>query len=79
MNLKELTEFVKEKIIQVIPGIQYLNGFILVEELFTALNSFFDSKQEEFNAFYEEFENKKLKIEKGRAIMLLMELVKKIN
>ena len=79
MNLKELSEFIKEKIILIIPGIQDLSGFILVDELFSALNSFLDSKQEEFKAFYQEFENKKLKIEKGRAIMLLMELVKKIN
>ena len=79
MNLKELSEFIKEKIILIIPGIQDLSGFILVDELFSALNSFLDSKQEEIAFFYQEFENKKLKVEKGRAIMLLMELVKKIN
>ena len=79
MTIEELENWFKEKISQVIPGIETLEKYSIFQDYFSNLNSFLESKQEEIAFFYQEFEEKKLKIEKGRAIMLLMELIKKIN
>ncbi len=79
MTLEELENWFKEKISQVIPGIETLEKYSIFQEYFSNLNSFLESKQEEIAFFYQEFENKKLKVEKGRAIMLLMEMIKKLK
>lgn len=79
VNLQEAFNFAHGKIKDLLPGVESLSGYNLVNDFFFEINDFFDKKNEEIEKFVGEIKEKGIIFQKNRLIMMIPEIIQKIS